>query len=87
MVVSKNSAASDWVAVEVRTAFGDPRLKSKIIPVVLDDTDPTSISDQLRLLNRVDSREVRSVAESLYKRFVAESSDVPPSPSADGPAL
>jgi class 3 adenylate cyclase/putative methionine-R-sulfoxide reductase with GAF domain len=86
VVVSKNSAASDWVAVEVRTAFGDPRLKSKIIPVVLDDTDLTSISDQLRLLNWVDSREVKSVAESLYKRFIAESSDVPPSPSVDGPA-
>ncbi len=87
VVVSKNSAASDWVAVEVRTAFGDPRLKSKIIPVVLDDTDLSSISDQLRLLNWVDSREVRSVAESLYKRFISESSDALPSPSADGPAF
>ena len=85
VVVSKNSAASDWVAVEVRTAFGDPRLKTKIIPVVLDDTDLSSISDQLRFLHWIDSREVESVAESLYKRFTAESSDVPVSGGEDAP--
>ncbi len=48
VVVSKN-ADTDWVAVEVRTAFSDPRLNSKIIPVILDDTDVSSVSDQLRL--------------------------------------
>jgi hypothetical protein len=86
VVVSKNSAASDWVAVEVSTAFADPRLKTKIIPVVLDDTELTSISDQMRQLNWVDSREVRSVAECLYKRFIAEPSEVSLSDNENGMA-
>ncbi len=72
VIVSKNSAASDWVAVEVRTALADPRLRAKIIPVLLDDTDLGSISDQLRFLQGIDSRDAGSVAERLYKRFAAE---------------
>jgi len=85
VVVSKNSAASDWVAVEVRTAIGDPRLKTKIIPVILDDTDLSSISDQLRFLQWIDSREAESVAARLFKRFTAESSEVPVSGAEDVP--
>jgi adenylate cyclase len=72
VVVSKNSAGSDWVAIEVRTALEDPRLKTKIIPVLLDDTNVSLVSDQLRLLQWIDAREKISVAERLHKRFVTE---------------
>lgn len=73
VVVSKNSAGNDWVAAEVRASFSDPRLKTKIIPVVLDDTPLSSISDQLRRLQWIDSRKVQSVADSLYSLFTIES--------------
>jgi len=78
VVVSKNSAASEWVGTEVKTAFSDARLTQKIIPVRLDDTPLALISDQLRQLHCIDSREGGSVAEALYKRFVADSKGTPP---------
>jgi len=76
VVVSKNSAGSDWVAAELRAAFGDPRLKTKIITVIVDDTPLSSISDQLHRLQFIDSRKVESVAERLYTRFTTGSSKV-----------
>jgi adenylate cyclase len=72
VVVSKNSAISDWVSVETRTALSDPRLKTKIIPVILDDTEVGSVSDQLRFLQWIDSRGGHSVAEVLHRRFTTE---------------
>lgn len=71
VVVSERAAASDWVAVEVRTATADPRFKGRIIPVVLDETDLTRISDQIRFFQWIDAREGRPVAERLYSLFTA----------------
>jgi adenylate cyclase len=72
VVISRHSAASDWVSREVATALDDPRLRDKIIPVLIDDTEITSVSDRLRLFQWIDSREKISVAERLYKRFVSD---------------
>jgi adenylate cyclase len=74
VVVSRHSASSDWVAKEVQTALDDPRLEKKIVPVILDDTEVRLVSEKLRLVQGIDSRDKPSVAERLYKRFVAENS-------------
>jgi adenylate cyclase len=81
VVVSRHSASSDWVAKEVQTALDDARLEKKIVPVILDDTEIGLVSERLRLVQGIDSREKPSVAERLFKRFAAENPNAAPGKS------
>ena len=67
VIVSENSAASDWVRAEVRTALADPRLQQRILPVTIDGTTPVAIGDGLALLHALDARHSQDLSESLLR--------------------
>lgn len=67
VVVSKDSATSQWVAEEVDIAGANPRLKGKVIPILLDNTDLEAVHPYLRHLHALDAREAPPVAERLSR--------------------
>ncbi len=71
VIVSAHSAASDWVRAEIRTALGDSRLKHRIIPVALDDTNPALLGSDLSAVQAVDARAGGNLAEGIFKLLKA----------------
>jgi class 3 adenylate cyclase len=65
VVVSRNSAAGDWVREEVKIAAAYTRLHGKIIPVLLDDTRLEEVHPHLHHLQALDAREPPPVAGRL----------------------
>ena len=66
VVISRHSAASDWVRAEIRTALKDPRLAQRIIPVAIDDTSAALVSPELAVLQGVKARAGKNLAEEIY---------------------
>jgi len=73
VVVSQNSAASDWVRAEVRTAVKDPRLHGRILPVRTDECEPSDLGDDLAQLHGLDARVPTELGEKLFQLFTATS--------------
>ncbi|HEY1497910.1 MAG TPA: TIR domain-containing protein [Candidatus Solibacter sp.] len=71
VVVSARSVASDWVRAEVRTAFQDSRLKDRIIPVVIDDTSPGLIHQDLAKLHAVFAKNGDGAGQAIYEALRA----------------
>jgi class 3 adenylate cyclase len=71
VVVSRHSAASDWVRAEVRTALGDPRLRGRMLPVTIDETKPLALGDELAQLHAMDGRNVADLAEAVFRLLTA----------------
>ncbi len=67
VVVSARSVASDWVRAEVRTAFKDSRLKGRIIPVVIDDTSPALIHQDLAPIAPVFAAKGEGAGKAIYE--------------------
>jgi len=71
VVISRHSEASDWVRAEVRTALKDPRLHGRILPLMIDETIPRELSDDLAPFHALDARKVTDMAEALFRLFTA----------------
>ncbi len=71
VVISRHSAASDWVRAEVRTALKDPRLRGRILPLTIDETIPLALGDELSQIHAMDGRNVADLAEGLFRLFTA----------------
>lgn len=67
VVVSKNAAGSEWVRREVDLAVSMERYHRRIIPVLLDDTDPNALSSWLGTVQWLDARETPSIADDLKR--------------------
>ncbi len=65
VVVSKNSAGSEWVRLEVDLAVGMGRMKGKIVPVQLDDTPLGEVNEFLITMQAIDARLTRNLAQSI----------------------
>jgi class 3 adenylate cyclase len=71
VVVSARSVASDWVRAEVRTAMKDPRLKDRIIPVVIDDTSPALVHHDLATVHSVFADKGEGAGQAIYEALRA----------------
>jgi adenylate cyclase len=71
VVISRNSAASDWVRAEVRTALQDQRLRGRILPLMIDETKPLALGDDLAQVQALDARNLSDLAEGLFRLFTA----------------
>jgi class 3 adenylate cyclase len=84
VVVSARSVASDWVRAEVQTAFKDPRLKARIIPVVIDDTSPGLIHHELGALHAVHAKSGANVAQDIYEALRVRTQHLEAAPGPGG---
>jgi class 3 adenylate cyclase len=73
VVVSENSAASDWVRQELDYAVSDTRMHGRIIPVALDETPMSAVHPYLVPVQAVDARRSSSVAADIHEWFEAVS--------------
>jgi class 3 adenylate cyclase len=69
VLVSQNSAASDWVRAEVNTAMRDPRFQGRIIPLANGTAKPSEISHEVGLLDVLELSSVADPGETLYEFF------------------
>lgn len=69
VLVSEHAVESDWVQKEVDLAISLKRLHGRIIPIVLDDTDPSAISSWLGTAQRLDAREGQQMVDQLSKQI------------------
>ena len=69
VVVSENSAKSEWVAEEVDIAFSAGRFKGKIVPLVRDATPLERVNSLLKHLQAIDTREEPEFVEELRRIF------------------
>jgi class 3 adenylate cyclase len=65
VIISKHSALSDWVRAEVKTALGDPRLRGRILPLVVDDSSSALIHPDLTTLQVMDGRTNQNLGEGI----------------------
>jgi class 3 adenylate cyclase/putative methionine-R-sulfoxide reductase with GAF domain len=70
MVVSKNSAQSEWVKEELYLAKADPKFKGRIIPVVVDDTKLEDVSEYLKLMQAVEAGKTDDIAQQIASRIL-----------------
>jgi class 3 adenylate cyclase len=75
VVVSANGAASEWVRKEVMLAYSDPRLEERVIPVILDLTDPRDITPWLGTAQTVNESDPTLIATRLRDRIRQVSCD------------
>jgi class 3 adenylate cyclase len=69
VVISKNSAASEWVKREVELAFAEGSFGEKIIPVVIDNTELNQVSEWLKAKQAVNVNESQNLVDSLLPLF------------------
>jgi class 3 adenylate cyclase len=67
VVVTENSARSDWVKAECRAAARDPRFNRRILPLQVDDTLPSQIGPEIGELQCLDVRRMDDPGEALYQ--------------------
>jgi hypothetical protein len=74
VVVSQNSARSEWVSREVDLviATANGRQDRQIIPLLLDDTEPKAVNDYLAPLQGIDARGVGDPAAILVERILSD---------------
>jgi class 3 adenylate cyclase len=65
VIVSENSANSDWVSEEVDIAFASGRFKGKIVPLARDGTPLERVNPLLQHLQAIDARRKAALAEEL----------------------
>lgn len=66
VIVSKNSANSKWIRREVDLALTAEHLDDRIIPVVIDDTDPREVNEYLPTMQAI----FRSTSDDIVKSLV-----------------
>jgi class 3 adenylate cyclase len=67
VVVTENSAQSDWVRAEVNTAMRDPRFNKRVVPLKLDATKAAQITHELGLLKTVQLQDLPDPGAFLCK--------------------
>jgi TIR domain-containing protein len=70
VIVSKHSATSRWVRLEISTALSDPRFENRIIPIRVDGTAPEALSPLLLSFHHVDARQPGEAAKSVRARIL-----------------
>jgi hypothetical protein len=65
VIVSKNSAKSDWVKREVRVAMTLPHLRDRIIPVCIDETPPKDVELFLSPAQAIDYKDVAELDQDF----------------------
>ncbi|MCU1234563.1 MAG: adenylate/guanylate cyclase [Candidatus Solibacter sp.] len=76
VIVSARSVASDWVRAEVRTAFSDARLKDRIIPIVIDDTSPALLHNELATVHPVFADKGDGAGKAIYEALRARTAQL-----------
>ncbi len=71
VLVSSHSSKSDWVRAEVNTAGNDPRFRSRILPIKLDDSDPALISTQIAAIHALDGQTAPNFGEAVRDLLVS----------------
>jgi len=71
VIVSGNSAKSDWVKREVNAAMTLPGLTDRIIPVLIDETPPKDVHLFLSSIEAIPYKELAEVAQRFSGMFDA----------------
>ncbi len=69
VIVSENSSNARWVGKEVDLAANAGHLEDRIIPIVIDDTDPLRVNDYLSTMQAVYLSTCDDIAKVLSERF------------------
>jgi adenylate cyclase len=77
VLVSRNSSGSDWVRLEVDMAISLGRMRNRIIPVRLDDTDLQSVNEYLVPLQAIDARTTLQLANLVAELIDAHTQHAP----------
>jgi len=72
VIVSQAAADSEWVRREVDLAIADPKMKERIIPILIDDTKPGDINKFLSIMQYIDIRNEPRIAELLRDQILTE---------------
>jgi len=67
VVVTAHTAQSDWVRAEIRTALTDPRFDRRVLPLKVDDAEPSQITHELGLIEALDVRQDPDIGQRLYQ--------------------
>ena len=70
VILTKNSATSDWVRAEVNTALKDPRFRGRVVPVRVDEALPSQIASSFGSLDVLDVRACPDTGEAIYQFLV-----------------
>jgi adenylate cyclase len=73
VLVSKNSSGSEWVRLEIDMAIGLGRMKGRIIPIRMDETELQSVNEYLAAMQAIDARTTPQLADSLAAAMGAAS--------------
>jgi class 3 adenylate cyclase len=76
VLVSSHSSKSDWVRAEVNTASNDPRFRSRILPIKLDDSDPALISHQIAAIHALEAPFAANLGEVLRDLLISREKDL-----------
>lgn len=76
VIVSSHSAKSDWVRAEINTAGTDPRFRSRILPVKIDDSDPALINHQIATIQAIDARTTLKLGETIRDLLVSREKEI-----------
>ncbi len=76
VLVSSHSSKSDWVRAEVNTASKDPRFRSRILPVKLDDSDPALISHEIATIQAVDGQAAPNLGDKIRDLLILREKDL-----------
>jgi len=76
VLVSSHSSKSDWVRAEVNTAGNDPRFRSRILPIKLDDSDPALISHQIATIQAVDGQTGTNLGKTIRDLLISGEKDL-----------
>jgi adenylate cyclase len=72
VLVSKNSANSKWISREVDLAITAQHLENRILPVVLDGTEPIAVSPYLSMMQAIFQTTCDDIPEALSERFLTD---------------
>jgi adenylate cyclase len=73
VLVSRNSSGSDWVRLEVDMAISLGRMRDRIIPVRLDESELGSVNEYLVPIQAIDARTTRLLANSIAEIIDSQS--------------
>lgn len=76
VVVSSHSSKSDWVRAEVNTASNDPRFRSRILPIKLDNSDPALISQQIATIQAMDGQKAPNFGHAVRDLLISREKDL-----------
>jgi adenylate cyclase len=67
VVLTANSATSDWVRAEVNTALKDPRFQGRVVPLRVDEVLPGQLAPNFGSLDVLDVRTSPNTGETIYQ--------------------